>query len=553
MDVNDRQVIHALGIDDAYTVDRVLASGPGGVTELVSLDGSGPFIRKRIPSKLARRGVWAMLAECGCARLPRVVATYEMPDEFVVVCDFVPGENLEEFVAGHGRIGEKDACTIVAQLCEAVAALHAHGIIHRDISPSNIVMAADGVHLIDLGIARFRTEGVTHDTTQLGTRGFASPEQCGYAQTDARSDVYSLGRVLGYLLTGVRPETPDTAEYERALADESVVGAGVREVVRRASALEPSARYQSVAELARALGSEKVVEAEAIADPMAPPAFKPAPRRRNWAKVLLAVMAVVAFVAAVGIILAVTIGRGGEKAGGPADAPAAESPVNGEGADGEPGAETGGGDAPAASDDSAGGEAPEELTADLEIVESGWSVGEDGRMSYVFALRNNSDNVKVKFPTVSIVGRADDGTIVYTREELFTCIYPGETLWGATIAGENANPDDVEFSIVPLRDDQVVRSDEKPPLYSVSNLAVVDSEYGLTPPITGEVSLLEEGNVELEKYVAIVLVFMDEDGTVIGGEFTSVNNPRLGESMPFSVYPHSCPDYSSYEAYGFRY
>ena len=89
MDVNDRQVIHALGIDDAYTVDRVLASGPGGVTELVSLDGSGPFIRKRIPSKLARRGVWAMLAECGCARLPRVVATYEMPDEFVVVCDFV--------------------------------------------------------------------------------------------------------------------------------------------------------------------------------------------------------------------------------------------------------------------------------------------------------------------------------------------------------------------------------------------------------------------------------------------------------------------------------
>ena len=109
---------------------------------------------------------------------------------------------------------------LVVQLCEAAAALHAHGIIHRDISPTNVIVAADGAHLIDLGIARFRAEGATHDTTQLGTPGFAAPEQHGFAQTDARTDVYSLGRVLGYLLTGVRPEMPDAAEYEQALADE---------------------------------------------------------------------------------------------------------------------------------------------------------------------------------------------------------------------------------------------------------------------------------------------------------------------------------------------
>lgn len=547
MDVNDRQVIHALGIDDAYTVDRVLASGPGGVTELVSLDGSGPFIRKRIPSKLARRGVWAMLAECGCARLPRVVATYEMPDEFVVVCDFVPGENLEEFVAGHGRIGEKDACTIVAQLCEAVAALHAHGIIHRDISPSNIVMAADGVHLIDLGIARFRTEGVTHDTTQLGTRGFASPEQCGYAQTDARSDVYSLGRVLGYLLTGVRPETPDTAEYERTLADESVVGAGVREVVRRASALEPSARYQSVAELARALGSEKVVEAEAVADPMAPPAFELAPRRRNWVKVLLAVMAVVAFVAAVGIILAVTIGRGGEKAGGPADAPAAESPVNGEGADDEPGAETGGGDAPAASDDSAGGEAPEELTADLEIVESGWSVGEDGYVFFAFALRNNSEETSVEFPKVMIVGRSDDGTVMFTDEGLFNAIRPGETIWCGMRGGNGNPPDSVEFSLAEVRGSRVKASSDEPPVYGVSNLAVVDAGFG-TQSITGEITLESSGDVSGGNTVATA-VLRDEQGAIVYGYLTFIDPPALGESCPFEIRLPNAPEFATYEVH----
>ncbi|HJA28577.1 MAG TPA: protein kinase, partial [Candidatus Olsenella pullicola] len=149
--MDDEQIMHAMDLDDAYRVERVLARGAGGVTEIVSLGESGPFVRKRIPSKLARRGVWGTLAECDSARLPHVIATYEMPDEFVVVCNFVPGENLEQLLSARGRLSEKDAARLVAQLCEAVAALHAHGIIHRDISPTNVIVAADGAHLIDLG------------------------------------------------------------------------------------------------------------------------------------------------------------------------------------------------------------------------------------------------------------------------------------------------------------------------------------------------------------------------------------------------------------------
>lgn len=213
-----------MGIDDAYHIERVLASGAGGRTELVTLDGSGPFVRKRIPSKLARRVVWAMLVDCDCPRLPRVEATYELPDEFVVVCDYVPGETVEQFVSSRGRLAEKDARQLTLQLCEAAAALHARGVVHRDISPTNVIVAADGAHLIDLGIARFRAEGATHDTTQLGTPGFAAPEQHGFAQTDARSDVYSIGRVLGYLLTGVLPGVPDVDEYERAREPTGVAG-----------------------------------------------------------------------------------------------------------------------------------------------------------------------------------------------------------------------------------------------------------------------------------------------------------------------------------------
>ena len=244
--------MHAMGIDDAYRVKQVLARGTDGMTELVTLDGSGLFVRKRIALRLARRSVWAALADCGCDRLPHVEATYEMPEEFVVVYDFVPGDTLERVVELRGRLSVDDALRLVVQVCEAAGALHARGVIHRDISPTNVIVAVDGARLIDLGIARMRVEGVSHDTTSLGTWGFASPEQYGFAQTDARSDVYSIGRLFGYMLTGVRP---DADEYEGLLADATVVPSGVRTVIDRACAFEPSARYQSAAELASAVGA----------------------------------------------------------------------------------------------------------------------------------------------------------------------------------------------------------------------------------------------------------------------------------------------------------
>lgn len=78
--MDDKQTAHAMGIDDTYRVERTLARGQGGVTELVSIDGIGPFVRKKIPSQLAQRNVWAALSACTNPRLPHVEATYELPD-----------------------------------------------------------------------------------------------------------------------------------------------------------------------------------------------------------------------------------------------------------------------------------------------------------------------------------------------------------------------------------------------------------------------------------------------------------------------------------------
>ncbi|HCA73839.1 MAG TPA: serine/threonine protein kinase, partial [Bifidobacterium sp.] len=101
--MEDKQVMHAMSLDDAYHVERVLARGAGGVTEIVSIGGTGPFVRKKIPLQLARRNVWSTLGECSGSRLPHVEATYELPDCFVVVVDYVEGDPLEDVVSRRGR------------------------------------------------------------------------------------------------------------------------------------------------------------------------------------------------------------------------------------------------------------------------------------------------------------------------------------------------------------------------------------------------------------------------------------------------------------------
>ena len=67
--MDDKQAMHAMSIDNAYHVERTLARGPSGVTELVSIAGTGPFVRKKIPSPLAQRNVWAALSACQSNRL----------------------------------------------------------------------------------------------------------------------------------------------------------------------------------------------------------------------------------------------------------------------------------------------------------------------------------------------------------------------------------------------------------------------------------------------------------------------------------------------------
>ena len=164
--------------------------------------------------------------------------------EFVyLVREYVEGENLEEYFAAHGPCAEQEALRITAQLCALLVRLHQRSIIHRDVKPQNVILTPNRrVYLIDFDISRKFTQGESHDTEYLGTRNIAPPEQFGYGQTDARTDIYSLGVVLLYLMTG----SYDLRELPK-------LPPAVRKVVRRCTYFAPERRYQTAAQLLRKL------------------------------------------------------------------------------------------------------------------------------------------------------------------------------------------------------------------------------------------------------------------------------------------------------------
>lgn len=462
--MDDKQAMHAMSIDDAYHVERTLAREPSGVTELVSIDGNGPFVRKKIPSPLAQRNVWAALSACQSNRLPRVEATYELPDRFVIVYDYVPGSTLAQIAEENGRLAPNVAVQLIDQICEAVQELHQHGVIHRDITPANVIVAQDGAHLIDFGIARIRSEASnrSRDTTALGTYGFASPEQYGFAKTDARSDVFSLGRLLGFMLTGVYP---DASDYEQRLADDAAVPARLRAVIGYACAFEPSKRPQSVQEFHQALFSQSnppIPNASSANPPSTRTTNGSASASRLFRRLHLSKRAIVLWsiagaaliIAAIagGIVLAGQLGIIGSATSPDSSTQSSSQSTdkadgghssNGSGTDNANG--TGG----VGGTDGADGDNQDTVTDNpLKIVESGWSADQQGYVHYAFALRNTSKTQQVQYPQITITGRAKDGSIVFSQTQALNMAFPNQTVYDAGQAGEGTAPETVDFTVL---------------------------------------------------------------------------------------------------------
>ena len=191
--------------------------------------------------------------------LPSFVESFTDGGRQYFVMEFIPGANLEERLARtHAPIAEADALRWTITVCEVLTYLHTHKppIIVRDLKPGNIMVTPSGsARLIDLGIARTYKHGKLSNTENLGTMTYASPEHLGQTQTDARSDIYSLGATLFHLLTNHEPkplETPVPGSLRRL---QPTISEATERAVIRAMQLDPAKRFQSAAQMRSALAS----------------------------------------------------------------------------------------------------------------------------------------------------------------------------------------------------------------------------------------------------------------------------------------------------------
>lgn len=138
--------------------------------------------------------------------LARLYETAAVEDGIYAVFEYVEGITLGEYIEKHGVLSEAEAARFTAELCDGLNLLHRLGIVHRDISPGNIIVCPGGaVKIIDFGIMRLEKPDKSADTQLLGTPGFAAPEQYGFGQSSAKADIYALGVLINYMLTAGTP------------------------------------------------------------------------------------------------------------------------------------------------------------------------------------------------------------------------------------------------------------------------------------------------------------------------------------------------------------
>lgn len=176
-----------------------------------------------------------------------------------VASGYVAGPPLSDAVTRHGPLPEYAVRTLGAGLGEALDAVHAHGLIHRDVKPSNVLLALDGPRLIDFGIARAlgATVSLTSTGVSVGSPGYMAPEQIRGQDISGAADVFSLGAVLAYAATGNAPFAGDSSAVllYKVVHEEPELGeleGELRELVGGCLAKNPGDR-PAPAELARRL------------------------------------------------------------------------------------------------------------------------------------------------------------------------------------------------------------------------------------------------------------------------------------------------------------
>lgn len=185
--------------------------------------------------------VYRRMRGIDCPHLPAIHDVKEENGMVYVLEEYVQGDTLAFLLEGK-PLGAAHAKQIIIQVCYALHILHGIGAVHRDIKPENIIMRGSDAVLIDFDASRLRKSTNTTDTQIMGTTGYAAPEQYGFSQTDARTDIYALGILLNEMLTGLHP-SKQLAEGE------------FRPIIQKCTQINADQRYSSVTELIAAFNT----------------------------------------------------------------------------------------------------------------------------------------------------------------------------------------------------------------------------------------------------------------------------------------------------------
>ncbi len=268
---------------------------------------------------------------------PSVVPVYQAGEEderLFIVMRLIRGPDLQNLVDREGPLDPRRTARIVAAVGEGLDAAHKHGIVHRDVKPANILLElgseGERVYLTDFGIGRpsdAAGAGLTSTGEVIGTADYIAPEQIRGQRADARSDVYTLGCVACFLLTGEPPFARENqlatlyahanAERPRPTLLEPALPEEIDDVITRATAVEPSERYESAGELGAAIAdaigrgprtstsasTPTVAAAETVRLPPEPAGAPPPAKRPRGPLYALGALGAVAAVAVAAVLL----------------------------------------------------------------------------------------------------------------------------------------------------------------------------------------------------------------------------------------------------------
>ena len=222
-----------------YTLVSVLSQKNGcEVLRLRNKKSGKDLVLRSFPRPLP---AYEKLQNIRCINLPEIYDVLETDDGQIVLEEYIDGLTVAQ-VMEIDKYRTSGARKVLLGVCDALTVLHSQDIIHRDVKPENVMVEKSGrVVLIDFNTSRMES-CASKDTVIMGTVGYASPEQLGISQTDARTDIYAAGVLYNVMLTGQHPSV-------------SIALGKAGRIVRKCTAVNPDERYQTATDLWAALYS----------------------------------------------------------------------------------------------------------------------------------------------------------------------------------------------------------------------------------------------------------------------------------------------------------